>query len=254
MMASYVYVPDDEKTIHVFDQMKDKYIVYNLKGEFLEEISLEEKGMGYPLLIKEDYIAARGRSEGIYRFTIADRKLNIRESYLPTDYTEAERFFAFNHLNQRLNKDRALIHFAHDDTVFSLSDKGLKPLFLLKKGEYRMPEEESRKMMSPDSPAFKSSIFAIFLGELPDHYLIQYHFKGTIYQEVWRKSDNQLISRLSNEDGDQATHSVFLPEKLYVFRSIFYRNILRRSYFLLKLLLKKISQMQEKKIILYWFC
>ena len=45
-------------------------------------------------------------------------------------------------------------------------------------------------------------IRTMWLSSIPGFYLISYVRKDNFWDEIWRKSDNQILSRFSNEDGE----------------------------------------------------
>lgn len=202
-MISYVHVNSEDSTIQILDQRGDKYIIYNLAGNLIQDIPLNEKKISAPVLISDNYVVARGREDAAHKLYITDNKLNIRKSLFPTDttLTETERLCLTWQLNFCRNRDLAIVNFANEDTVFTVTESGAQPLCIFKKGEYGLPQEEAKKM-AEITPQGSPYIKSMWLASTPGHYLITYMLKNCLYDEIWSKADNKIISRFSNENGE----------------------------------------------------
>lgn len=202
-VLTYVHVNQKDSTIEVFDQRGGKHIVYDLEGNLIREIFLKEKGIDTPILISDNYIVARGQNNTAHKLYVADKDFNIRKSLFPMDttLTEMQRLNLIWQLNYCRNRDFAVINFANEDTVFTVTESGAQPLCIFKKGVYNIPEEE---LMNPtEASGFGSDyIRTMWLSSIPGFYLISYVRKDNFWDEIWRKSDNQILSRFSNEDGE----------------------------------------------------
>lgn len=202
-MLTYVHVNRTDSTIEVFDQRGGRHIVYDLDGNLIQEIFLKEKGLDTPILISDNYIVARGQNNTTHKLYIADKDFNIRKSLFPMDttLTEMQRLNLTWQLNYCRNRDFAVINFANEDTVFTVTESGAQPLCIFKKGVYNIPEEELKN--PTEASGFGSDyIRTMWLSSIPGYYLISYVRKDNFWDEIWRKSDNQIVSRFSNEDGE----------------------------------------------------
>lgn len=202
-MLTYVHVNRTDSTIEVFDQRGGRHIVYDLDGNLIREIFLKEKGLDTPILISDNYIVARGQNNITHKLYIADKDFNIRKSLFPMDttLTEMQRLNLTWQLNYCRNRDFAVINFANEDTVFTVTESGAQPLCIFKKGVYNIPEEELKN--PTEASGFGSDyIRTMWLSSIPGYYLISYVRKDNFWDEIWRKSDNQIVSRFSNEDGE----------------------------------------------------
>lgn len=202
-MLTYVHVNQTDSTIEVFDQRGGRHIVYDLDGNLIREIFLKEKGLDTPILISDNYIVARGQNNTTHKLYIADKDFNIRKSLFPMDttLTEMQRLNLTWQLNYCRNRDFAVINFANEDTVFTVTESGAQPLCIFKKGVYNIPEEELKN--PTEASGFGSDyIRTMWLSSIPGYYLISYVRKDNFWDEIWRKSDNQIVSRFSNEDGE----------------------------------------------------
>ena len=202
-MLTYVHVNQTDSTIEVFDQRGGRHIVYDLDGNLIQEIFLKEKGLDTPILISDNYIVARGQNNTTHKLYIADKDFNIRKSLFPMDttLTEMQRLNLTWQLNYCRNRDFAVINFANEDTVFTVTESGAQPLCIFKKGVYNIPEEELKN--PTEASGFGSDyIRTMWLSSIPGYYLISYVRKDNFWDEIWRKSDNQIVSRFSNEDGE----------------------------------------------------
>ncbi len=202
-MITYVHVNPQESTIRVFDQRANKYIVYDLDGNMKQEIFLKDKEITTPLFISNNYTVAKGQNDAPYRLYITDKELNIREGMFPADtsLTEMERMCMTWQLNFCRNRDQAIVHYVNEDTVFTVNGTGLQPLCIFKKGEYKLPEEEAKKpmeMTTNGSPYIRS----MWLSSVPGYYLIAYLRENHFFYEVWDQTNNEIISRFSNEKGE----------------------------------------------------
>lgn len=203
VMLTYVYVNSEDSTIRIFDQRGDKYIVYDLEGNLIQEIFLKDKGIGTPLLISDNYIVTKGREQEAYRLCITDKELNIRERLFFTDTTctEIERMCLLWQINKCKNRDLAIINYANEDTVFAVNGNGMQPLCVFEKGKYKLPDTEAKKM-AENTPQGSPFIRSMWLSSVPGYYLISYLFENRFYDEIWSKTDNQIVSRFSNENGE----------------------------------------------------
>lgn len=202
-VLTYVHVNQVDSTIEVFDQRGGRHIVYDLDGNLIREIFLKEKGLDTPILISDNYIVARGQNNTTHKLYIADKDFNIRKSLFPMDttLTEMQRLNLTWQLNYCRNRDFAVINFANEDTVFTVTESGAQPLCIFKKGVHNIPEEELKN--PTDLSGFGSDyIRTMWLSSIPGYYLISYVRKDNFWDEIWRKSDNQIVSRFSNEDGE----------------------------------------------------
>lgn len=202
-MLSYVHVNPEDSTIRVFDQKNDKCIVYDLAGNFIKEIFLKEKKASVPVFMSNNYVVVRGIPEEKHKLYITDKELNIRKRLFPMDTTctDMECLCLIWQINRCQNRDRTLINFANEDTVFNITENGSHPFCILKKGEYGLPESEAKKPMSP-TPQGSPYIRTMRLTSIPGYYLISYMLKNHLYDEVWSKTDNQIISRFTNKNGE----------------------------------------------------
>ena len=202
-VLTYVHVNQVDSTIEVFDQRGGRHIVYDLDGNLIREIFLKEKGLDTPILISDNYIVARGQNNTTHKLYIADKDFNIQKSLFPMDttLTEMQRLNLTWQLNYCRNRDFAVINFANEDTVFTVTESGAQPLCIFKKGVYNIPEEELKN--PTEASGFGSDyIRTMWLSSIPGYYLISYVRKDNFWDEIWRKSDNQIVSRFSNEDGE----------------------------------------------------
>lgn len=212
--GEYVYLtrisfnPEDS-TIQVFDNGNQKRIFYDVNGNLRKEISLKDKEINSPLLIKDNYMVCRGNPESPYQLYITDNDLNIRQSLCPFDSTLTIWEKAATHLqtNRCNNMDMLLFNHAPSDSVFTVTDKGLTPLFILKKGKYAIPSTEVKNFINLVKQG-DPHILSLQIHSIPGYYLICYLQNQQYREEIWRKSDNQIISRFisgNNEYGYPVT-------------------------------------------------
>ncbi len=198
---TYVSMNSEDSTIRVFDQRSEKYIVYDLAGNCLKETLMKDKGLNTVHLLSNDFAVAKGRTAGNHKLFITDEDLNIRKNLFPLDttLTEMERLSMIWQLNYCRNRDRLIVHFANEDTVFSVTKNGAQPVCIFKKGKYTLPEEDAKKPMEiTPSPYIRSMWFSY----VSDYYLITYLFENNIYDEIWSRTDARIVSRLLCENGE----------------------------------------------------
>ena len=90
-----------------------------------------------------------------------------------------------------------MFNHATSDSVFSVTDKGLIPQFILNKGKNTIPADEVKKfleLLQQGSPY----ILQLNIYSLPGYYLISYARNKQGIEEIWSKSDNRLVSRFFN--------------------------------------------------------
>lgn len=200
---TYVYANSEDSTIQVFDQRGHKYLVYDLTGNLIRETRMDEKGVDTPIFISNDYAVVKASPEADYKLCITDKELNIKKNLFPFDTTctEMERLVLTWQINWNQNRDRAFVHYADEDTVYTITANGAHPLCIIQKGAYKLPAEEARQTMEL-TPEGSPYIRTMRLASVPDYYLISYMLKNRIYEEVWSKADNRIVSRFSNENGE----------------------------------------------------
>ncbi|WP_158582116.1 6-bladed beta-propeller [Parabacteroides sp. AF48-14] len=192
------YSPQDS-LIQVFDNGNKKWIFYNTDGKLIKEISFSESEISYPLLFKEDYVICRGTSEAPNQLYITDKNLNILQRLCPfdTSWTIREKAVTILQTSRCKNRDILLFNHATSDSVFSVTDKGLIPQFILNKGKNTIPADEVKKfleLLQQGSPY----ILQLNIYSLPGYYLISYARNKQGIEEIWSKSDNRLVSRFFN--------------------------------------------------------
>lgn len=192
------YSPQDS-LIQVFDNGNKKWIFYNTDGKLIKEISFSESEIDRPLLFKEDYVICRGTSEAPNQLYITDKNLNILQRLCPfdTSWTTWEKAATTIQTNRCNNRDILLFNHATSDSVFSVTDKGLIPQFILSKGNNTIPADEVKKfieLVRQGSPY----ILQLRIYSLPGYYLICYVRNKQEIEEIWSKSDNRLVSRFFN--------------------------------------------------------
>lgn len=202
-MLTYVYMNPEETAIGVFDQRSNKHILYDFEGNLIQETSLKGTETGMPLLARSDYMVLKGQMiNASHKLYITGSDLTVRQRLFPGDktLTDNERLCLTWQLNFCRNRDRAIVHYANEDTVFAISAEGMQPLCLLKKGAYRLPLEEAKKPMEI-TPEGSPYLLSIGLSTVSDYYLITYLRENCMYDEIWSKKNNQILSRTSNENG-----------------------------------------------------
>lgn len=202
LMLTYVHVNPQESSIWVYDQKSNKYVIYDLEGSLKQEISLKEREINTPLLISDDYTVSVGQSDAAYKLYITDKDLNIRENLFPVDTsrTEMERLFLIRQQNYCRNRDRIIVHYVNEDTVYAVDRTGLQPLCIFRKGASKLPDDEACKPMEI-TPQGSPYIRSMWLSAIPGYFLITYMRENHLFYEVWSQKDQQIISRFSNEDG-----------------------------------------------------
>lgn len=198
----YVHVNSNDSTILVFDHRGDKYVKYDLTGNFIQEYFLKTKGNSDPLFVSDNFIVARTRDKAPYKLCITDNEMNIQQYFFPIDttLTEMEYLCLLWQLNYCRNRDQAIVNYANEDTVYNINETSINPIFLLRKGEFALSEDEAKKMRE-FTPEGSPYVQDLRIGCLPEYYLITYMLNNHFYDEIWRKSDNILVSRFSNKDG-----------------------------------------------------
>lgn len=200
---TYVHVDSENRTVCVYDQRRNHYIIYDLNGNFIQETPFVTKKINTPLLVTSDYALVKGEdSKSDCKLYITDKEFNIEKGLFPLDVslTDKERLCLIWQLNFCRNRDLAIVHFADEDTVFSVTKKGAIPICIMNKGQYKLPHEKAKELqkLTPEgSPYVRTMGLSLISG----YYVVSYMFKNKLYNEIWDKVDNRLISRFSNEGG-----------------------------------------------------
>ena len=197
---TYVHVEPENRMVCVYDQKRNKYIMYDLDGNFIHEISFAEKKINTPLLITSDYALVKGVDSGSEcKLYLTDKTFNIEKGIFPLDMslTDMERLCLIWRINYCRNRDQAIVHYADEDTVFTVTKGGISPICILEKGAYKLPPEKAKELLAGDSPYLQ----AMGLSLISNHYVVSYLFKNKSYDEIWDKANNRILSRFSNEGG-----------------------------------------------------
>lgn len=200
---TYVHVEPEDRMICVYDQRRNKCITYDWDGNSIREVPFAEKKLNTPLLIASDYAVVKGLdNESECKLYLTDKSFNIEKELFPLDMslTDMERLNLIWQINYSRNRDQAIVHYANEDTVFTVTKSGITPVCILEKGAYKLPEEEAKKIQeitSDGSPYFRT----MGMSSVSNYYVISYLYKNKLYDEVWDKTDNRIISRFDGKSG-----------------------------------------------------
>lgn len=204
--GEYIYLTNlhinpKDSSIQVFDNGSMKRITYDYNGKLIHEISMAEKGINNPLLKKNDYIIFRGNPESENQLYVTDSAMNIQQSLCPfdTSFSVKEKAGTLLQTNRSDNHDMLIINHHWEDSVFTVTQKGLEPLFILNKGQYALPKMEIKNIMNLLREG-DPHILSLNINSIPGYYLIRYVRNNQVIEEIWRKSDNQIISRFINSE------------------------------------------------------
>ena len=85
-----------------------------------------------------------------------------------------------------------------------------------------MSEEEARKLPNP-AERIPTYLWSFFISDVADYLLVTYLREDIMQEEVWRKSDQQLLTRISKQGGaglplrlPNGTEIRIRPRSLYV--------------------------------------
>lgn len=196
--CSYVTFSSKDSLIHLYDNNNLKQISYDQSGKFVKEISLKEKQINLPVYIDNEKIIVSGTIESPFEYMIYDHDLNLIKQLCPRDTTLSPWERSAIHLQKSRcnNVDTHIVNYSWSDSVFTLTADTLQPLFILRKGEYALPEEETSKFIElMRKPNGDPHILRLHIHSLPAHYLIQYIRNNQSVMELWGKKSNEIISR-----------------------------------------------------------
>lgn len=224
-MLTDVTVNEKAKTVSIFDIKQQKLITYDFNGNLVREISAKEKGFDMPIFIGDEYAVCRAQAgTGKFRLYLTDGEYNIQKGIFPfpEGLTEMERMALVWKLNNTRNRNHAVIHFADMDTIYTATPEGLSPFAIFKLGAYKMSEEEARKLPNP-AERIPTYLWSFFISDVADYLLVTYLREDIMQEEVWRKSDQQLLTRISKQGGaglplrlPNGTEIRIRPRSLYV--------------------------------------
>lgn len=200
---TYIHVEPENRMVCVYDQRRNKYIMYDLDGNFIQEISFAAKKINTPLLITSDYALVKGvDSESEYKLYLTDKTFNIEKGIFPLDMslTDQERLCLIWQVNYCRNRDQAIVHYADEDTVFTVTKEGIAPLCILEKGVYKLPQEKAKELLEL-TPEGSPYLRTMGLSLISNYYIVSYMLKNKLYDEIWDKASNRILSRFSNEGG-----------------------------------------------------
>lgn len=197
-MISYVHVCLQDSTIRVSDQRGNKYIIYDFEGNLVKSMLLKDKGISTPILISDNYIVARGGGYSDHKLYITDKEANIKQRLFPMDttLTEMNCMLLASQINFCKNRDLAVVNFADEDIVFTVTQRGAEPLCIFNKGKYKLPYSDLM-LTTQGSPYMRT----MWISSIPNYYLITYMLKNVFYDEIWSKADTQIKSRVPNKAG-----------------------------------------------------
>lgn len=200
---TYVHIDPENRTVCVYDQKRNNSIIYDLDGNFIQEIPFAEKKINTPLLVSSDYAVVKGEySESDCKLYITDKEFNKEKGLFPLDtsLTDGERLCLTWQLNFCRNRDRAIVHYTDEDTVFSVTKEGVLPICIVEKGQYKLPKESAKKPQEI-TPEGSPYIQTMGLSLISDYYMVSYVLRNKLYNEIWNKVDNRIITRFSSEEG-----------------------------------------------------
>lgn len=199
-MLSYVHVNQSDSTIWIIDQRGDKCLIYSTKGQFKKSFSLKNKKVGIPIFMSDEFSVAKAREDSDHKLYVTNENFEIKYPAFRTDTTatDIERLCLMWQLNYCRNRDFPIINYANEDTVFVINNFKITPICILKKGIYNLPLSEAKKAMSLGKSPY---IRTVWLSIFSKYCLISYLLNGVFYDEIWDLSNNQILSRLSNTDG-----------------------------------------------------
>lgn len=204
MYCSHVSFSTKDSLIRLFDNNNLKQILYDQQGKLVKERSLKEKQINLPVYIDNQKIIARGTTESPFEYMICDHDFNIIKQLCPRDTTLTPREQSAIHLQKcRCNNiDTHIVNYSWSDSVFTLTADTLQPLFILRKGNYALPKEETSKFIElMRKPEGDPHILRLHIHSLPEHYLIQYIRNNQSVMELWNKKSNEIISRSFMQKG-----------------------------------------------------
>lgn len=209
-LSSIFFIPEDS-TFQIFDNGNKKRIFYNWKGELIQDVSTKGREINFVMLIKNNKMIGRGNPDGSAQLYITDNNLENIQPICSFDSSFTPRQKAAIHLTsaRTVNKDLYLLNRAMDDSVFSITDKGKEPYFILNKGKYKLPADEVPNFMKlpKDHPYITSLTFGI----LPEYYYITYNWHNKFWGEIWSRKTNQILSRIELTRNNQYENMRGIP-------------------------------------------
>ena len=202
--CSYTSFNPKDSLLYIYDNNSLKEIQYDQEGKFIKETSLKEKQINRPVYINNEKIIVRGTTNSPYEYMVYDHEFNLIKQLCPQDttLTAGERAAIFLLKSRCKNIDTHLVNNSWSDSVFTLTTDTLAPLFILRKGNYALPKEETSKFIKlMRKPEGDPHILHLHIHSLPKHYLIQYIRNNQSVMELWDKKSNEIISRSFMQKG-----------------------------------------------------
>ena len=199
--ASAIFANAEQRFIDIYDEQGGaggKRVRYDWDGHFVEEKKLAETAV--PCYVSSQYIVAQGDPSNEWQFYVTDSELNVLASYIRMGegYNPIKRSAVQLLTSKTQNKDRFLFCPAMCDTIFTLSDAGMKPVGILKKGKYDIRYEQLGDFMTKAVNSM-DCLFWMQLSSFSGHYLIRYKLKDEWRLELWNTKQQIPVARTKGE-------------------------------------------------------
>lgn len=197
----YFFFDPVQQTVDIYDTESLKRVRYDREGKLIDEKALGD--FAVPAFICSNYSIFQGMPDTEYQLVVTDPDWNRLGEYFPLktgDYNEVRRS-AVQLLSSRcVNRDNLLFNRPMEDTVYTVTDRGIEPLFILKKGKYDISFADLDRFMTSAVNRMTCLMWPR-INAIPDYYLIEYKREGVSYQEIWNAENQQLVSRISYKTG-----------------------------------------------------
>ena len=188
LYASKFTFDSKNKTIYILD-ISSKIIKYSMKGDFLQEIQLQNLGQKFfseIIFSKNKIYLYEGINQGYgkYDWILIDTLGNL----LFEKFNAIEEFPSFHGFigNKQETYNNSLYYWNQiNDTIFKINGKKYEPAFLFAKGDFRFPKQKIK--------AFSTEYFfphKIFFTKDYLFFSYNYHFQNCI--GIYIKSEQQL--------------------------------------------------------------
>lgn len=196
----FLYADPKHTYMDVYDDGSEKRIRYDWEGRLIGENSL--KGMTAPCYMSGKYGILRGTPETEWQYCIIDSDLNVSsvEKKLGDGYDAIKRSAVQILTSTTQNRDLFLSNFPMSDTVCRITDQGLEPLFILKKGKYDIKYEELGRFMTQAMKTMECLMW-MQISSIPGYYLIDYKQGEHWNSEIWNKETRSIVARTKEAKG-----------------------------------------------------
>ncbi len=192
-------IDSEAKEVVVYDPAKNKIIKYDFDGVYRGDLNIKEKG---PVSVTPDgnyLVCYKPHSSKKNLYGIYNRKGELVSETSRLRLEVDSRILGFT-VPQSIDGG-CLIRQSYQDTILCIGSNGEIPMFYLKLGKYKMPDDY-RKNLSLMEKNIDRYIEVNDLNVLKNYLFIGYFYNNKLYRDVWDIEKEELLSRSIIKDNN----------------------------------------------------